>query len=87
MGVHTGPLAASTLGFKRNCLTLVGDPLNTASRMESSSRPGHIRMSAATYWRLPSHVRQCFQLETIDVKGKGPMDTYIADGLSIPLCK
>lgn len=27
VGVHTGPLASSTLGFKRNCLTLVGDTL------------------------------------------------------------
>lgn len=27
VGIHTGPIAASTLGFKRNCLTLVGDTL------------------------------------------------------------
>lgn len=28
VGVHTGPIAASTLGFRRNTLTLVGDTLN-----------------------------------------------------------
>lgn len=28
VGINTGPVAASTLGHKRNCLTLVGDTLN-----------------------------------------------------------
>lgn len=27
VGIHTGPVAASTLGFRRSCLTLVGDTL------------------------------------------------------------
>lgn len=45
VGIHTGPLAASTVGFIRNSLTMIGDTLNAASRMETLSRPGNVRIT------------------------------------------
>lgn len=36
VGIHTGPLSASTLGFRRNALTLVGDTLNGESAWDKA---------------------------------------------------
>ena len=52
-----------------------GDPGNTASRMESHGVPGKIQISKDTYEILKDE----FALEhrgTIDVKGKGQMETW-----------
>ncbi|CAG9465256.1 unnamed protein product [Pedinophyceae sp. YPF-701] len=77
VGVHTGPLAGGVLGRLRTVLTLVGDTLNTASRMESNSEPNAVRITSATYNKIPVHQRDYFQHERIAVKGKGEMDTYL----------
>ena len=56
-----------------------GDPVNTASRMESHGLPGRIHVSEATYHLL----RNEFELEprgTVDAKGKGPMRTWFLVG-------
>jgi len=81
VGLHSGPLSASVLGAERPALTLIGDTLNTGSRMESNSRPGHVRMSATTFDLLPAAVQQlgCLEREEIQAKGKGEMVTYILD--------
>jgi len=81
VGVHSGPLAASVLGSERPALTLIGDTLNTGSRMESTSRPGHVRLSPSTFDLLPDSLKStdAFQKEELDIKGKGLMDTYIID--------
>jgi len=53
--------------------------VNIASRMESHGMPNRIQISAAT--RL--HLQERFQLEPhgcVDIKGKGPMETFILLG-------
>lgn len=52
---------------------------NTASRMESNSRPGHMRISEATYNLLPTVVKSQFTPEMIEAKGKGTLQTWIVD--------
>ena len=47
---------------------------NVASRMESTCRPGHIHVSAATQARLPNEPWRDLGLTA--VKGKGQMRTF-----------
>ena len=58
---------------------LWGDTVNTASRMESHGVPGRVHVTHAAYEAL----RVDFDFESrgvIDVKGKGPMETYLLVG-------
>jgi len=53
--------------------------VNIASRMESHGMPNSIQISAATH----RHIHECFRLAphgTVDIKGKGPMETFILLG-------
>ena len=79
IGIHTGPVVAGVIGQKKFIYDLWGDTVNTASRMESHGLPGRIHVSAATHAVL----RTAFDFEargTIDIKGKGPMETYLLVG-------
>jgi len=76
IGINTGPVVAGVIGLKRFLYDLWGDAVNVASRMESHAEAGTIQVSASTAQLL----RAQFVLEsrgTIDVKGKGPMETFV----------
>jgi class 3 adenylate cyclase len=76
IGVHTGSVVAGVIGKKKFIYDLWGDTVNTASRMESHGVPGRIHVTAATHAILKDE----FEFEsrgTIDIKGKGPMETYL----------
>ena len=69
----------SVIGTHKFAYDIWGDTVNIASRMESHSLPNHIQISAATERHLHEH----FKLEphgTVDVKGKGPMETFFLLG-------
>jgi class 3 adenylate cyclase len=75
IGIHRGPVIAGVIGRRRYVYDVWGDPVNVASRLESSSEPGRIQISEAVVERLDG----AFALErrgTMDLKGKGPTDTY-----------
>jgi len=77
-GIATGPVVAGVIGRRKFSYDLWGDTVNTASRMESSGVPGCIQVTRATWERVsdryPWQVR-----EGVEVKGKGPMTTYLLD--------
>lgn len=78
VGLHTGPVIAGVIGTVRFSYDVWGDTVNTASRMESQGEPGRIHVSADTMRQLESG----FSLQcrgTIDVKGKGQMETWWLD--------
>ena len=79
IGIDTGPVVAGVIGRAKFIYDLWGDTVNTASRMESHAAPGSIQVTERTYELL----RRRFELHrrgATDVKGKGPMTTYLLLG-------
>jgi len=67
------------IGRSKFIYDLWGDTVNTASRMESHGLPGSIQVTERAYERL----RHDFELErrgTVEVKGKGPLTTFLLVG-------
>ena len=79
IGVNCGPVVAGVLGLSKFVYDLWGDAVNVAARMESHGEPGAIQVTEDTYERL----KDKFVFDergVIDVKGKGPMKTFLLRG-------
>jgi guanylate cyclase len=73
--MSSGPAVAGVIGRAKFQYDVWGDTVNTASRMESHGVPGRIQVSASTHRLLQDH----FVMEprgVVDIKGKGPTDTW-----------
>lgn len=79
VGLHSGPTTAGVLRGIKGRFQLFGDTVNTASRMESTGMPGRIQISQTTADELLSRGKGHWltaREDTVDVKGKGKMQTY-----------
>lgn len=79
LGMSSGPVVAGVIGRAKFQYDVWGDTVNTASRMESHGVPGKIQLSPSTY-DLVKDAFVCEPRGLVDVKGKGPMETWFLVG-------
>ena len=81
IGLHVGVVVAGVVGATRFAYDVWGDTVNVASRLETTSEPGHVHVSAD----VAAQLGDAYALEArgaVDLKGKGPTETFFLLGLA-----
>ena len=78
IGVNSGPVTAGVVGYHKPQFSLVGDTVNTASRMASTLRiVNSVQLSLMTFDLLQDKSSLSFADQKVEVKGKGIMETKL----------
>lgn len=77
IGINSGSVISGLVGAKKPQYALFGDTVNTASRMKSTGKVGHVHIASSTYELIKSDETLQFEEKDTDVKGKGTMKTYL----------
>jgi adenylate cyclase len=75
MGIHTGPVIATTSGKKKISYDIKGETVNIASRMKSICEPDKINISIMTYELIKEYFT-CEYNGKIPVKMQGNLEMY-----------
>jgi len=78
IGINTGPVIAGVIGTRKFQYDVWGDAVNVASRMESHGIPGKIQIGPTTF-ELVRDRYNCVRRGSVEIKGKGPIDTWILE--------
>ena len=78
IGINSGQVTAGVVGYHKPQFSLVGDTVNTASRMASlCPKSNIIQITKTTFQMIGSTIGLNFSPHNIIAKGKGRMDTYL----------
>ena len=78
IGINSGTVSAGVVGYHKPQFSLVGDTVNTASRMCSTlDSYNSIQISLSTFNLLTGYSEYEFRPRTIFAKGKGEIPAYI----------
>jgi adenylate cyclase len=75
IGIASGPVMAGIIGRQKFSYDLWGDTVNMASRMESTGTSGRIQLTEQTCRLIQDRFR-CERRGLVDIKGKGPTETW-----------
>ena len=82
VGIDCGPVVAGVIGTKRFLYDVWGQPVNIASRMESTGIPGKIQVTQHVVEGVPDDEFFFESRGVIDLKGIGEMETcFLTDRL------
>jgi len=77
MGIHYGKVIAGVIGHHKPQFSLIGDTVNTTSRVCSTSETGFITLSEEAYLQVKDSFQLYeFKLRNVEAKGKGELHTY-----------
>lgn len=80
IGIAHGPVTAGVVGSKKPLYDIWGDPVNMASRMESTGREDHIQVMQETAHVIQEHGFSCTFRGHTFVKGRSTeVPTYFVD--------
>ena len=83
IGISSGPVVGGVIGTYKFQYDIWGDTVNTAARMESHGVPGRIHISNATHELIRGDF-VCDPRGSIEVKGKGQMETWFVEAVVDP---
>ncbi|KAL4438452.1 hypothetical protein ABPG74_009491 [Tetrahymena malaccensis] len=76
IGIHYGRVIAGVIGCHKPQFSLIGDTVNTASRVCSTGDVGQITLSEQAYDEIKQIPYILFQKKRVFAKGKGDINTY-----------
>jgi class 3 adenylate cyclase len=79
IGVHSGAAAGGVIGSRKFAFDVWGDTVNVASRLENQGQADRVHISEAT-WELVRDDFDCQERGVVELRGRGPMVTYLVVG-------
>lgn len=77
IGIHFGPVIAGVIGYHKPQFSLIGDTVNTTSRVCSTGEENIITISRAAYSQIKNKYNNLeFKERKVVAKGKGEIITY-----------
>ncbi|KAL4445063.1 hypothetical protein ABPG74_018791 [Tetrahymena malaccensis] len=77
VGINYGTVISGVIGFHKPQFSLIGDTVNTASRVCSTGVPKTINISNSSYQKVFSLSQYKFEKREVEAKGKGIIITYV----------
>ncbi|CAD8173491.1 unnamed protein product [Paramecium pentaurelia] len=78
IGIHYGNVIAGVIGHHKPQFSLIGDTINTASRICSTAEPWNIAISEQAY-RQTNKFELVYIQRDVEAKGKGKLITYVVN--------